>query len=105
MHLADYNTYNNLHLIFDFDEAYHYLSNWCSKFVVNNTDNLNFKIELNIGYYQFEGRGISLKKAKLNALKKFYASNVDNYFEISNRNKKTRTSRWAKTKSSGTNVQ
>lgn len=79
-----------LKILNGFETAYELLCHWSS---VNNqsSDTGSSKIALNIGDYQFEGSGRTDIEAKLVAIKKFYSSPVDNFFERSNQNNEAET--------------
>lgn len=81
---------DRLLLLRGFENAYQFLSHW-SPIENQSSDTDSSKIALNIGDYRFEGRGCTEDEAKLVAIKKFYSSLVDNFFEISNQNNETET--------------
>jgi len=89
-HIDQHFKNDRLRILRDFEKAYQLLCHWSS---INNqsSDTDSPKITLNIGDYQFEGSGRTEDEAKLIAIKKFYLSPVDNFFEISNQNNETET--------------
>jgi len=89
-HIDQHFKNDRLRLLRDFEKAYKFLCHWSS---INNqsSDTYSTNIALNIGDYRFEGSGRTEDEAKLVAVKKFYSSPVDNFFEISNQNNETET--------------
>lgn len=65
----------------DFSLAYQFLSYW-SNVDYKLSDGNYLKVALNIGDYRFIGFGLTLEKAKINTIKRFYLSSVKNFFEI-----------------------
>lgn len=71
-----------------FEKSYQFLCNW-SHIELEASKNNTLNIALNIGDYRFEGCGHTLNEAKIDAIKKFYSSSVNNFFEISNQKNET----------------
>ncbi|KAE9523257.1 hypothetical protein AGLY_016357 [Aphis glycines] len=80
-------------MVYDFNIAYQHLSYW-SNLDYKLSDGNYLKVALNIGDYRFIGFGLTLEKAKINTIKRFYLSSVQNFFEICQEyNEQTETER------------
>jgi len=73
--------FNSSQILKDFSVAYQYLSYW-SNVYYKLSDGNYLKVALNIGDYRFIGCGLTLEKAKINTIKRFYLSSVKKFFEI-----------------------
>lgn len=89
-HIDQHFKNNRLLLLRGFENAYQFLCHW-SPIENQSSDTDSPKIALNIGDYRFEGSGCTEDEAKLVAIKKFYSSPVNNFFEISNQKNETET--------------
>lgn len=89
-HIDQHFKNDRLRILRGFENAYQFLCHW-SPIENQSSDTDSPKIALNIGDYRFEGSGCTEDEAKLVAIKKFYLSPVDNFFEISNQNNETET--------------
>lgn len=74
----------------DFERSYQFLCHW-SHIELEASKNDGLYIALNIGDYRFEGCGHTLNEAKIDAIKKFYSSSVNNFFEISEEKNETKS--------------
>lgn len=85
--------FDSSQIVDDFSIAYQYLSYW-SNVDYKLSDGNYLKVALNIGDYRFIGFGLTLEKAKINSIKRFYLSSVENFFELCKEcNEQTETER------------
>lgn len=73
--------FDSSQILNDFSIAYQHLSYW-TNVDYKLSDGNYLKVALNIGDYRFIGFGLTLEKAKINTIKRFYLSTVRNFFEI-----------------------